>query len=230
LLGTKAEVICKKLHAVPLSDRMRVRDLSLDMAKSYEWVARTSFPNAMRVVDRFHVQKLFMEAVQHIRVTHRHEAMEEKSEYRYSNGDTKRALLARSRYLLYKPASQWSQSQRKRATLLFKEYPDLERAYRLSQELKQIFDTAKRRDDARVMLKTWYRGVLDSEEKTLIRVTRTFAYHEASILNYFPNKITNAAAESLNARLKQFQSICRGVRDIKFFLFRVAIYFAPHKF
>ena len=39
----------------------------------------------------------------------------------YSNGETKKELLARSRYLLFKFQSQWSGTQRERATVLFKE-------------------------------------------------------------------------------------------------------------
>ncbi|MDO8592965.1 MAG: DDE transposase, partial [bacterium] len=37
---------------------------------------------------------------------------------------------------------------------------------------------------------------------------------------------TNASAESFNAKLKSFRSIVRGVRDIKFHLFRVAKLYA----
>jgi hypothetical protein len=36
------------------------------------------------------------------------------------------------------------------------------------------------------------------------------------------NRDTNAAAESFNAKLKDFRAQFRGVLDIKFFLFRVA--------
>ncbi|MFH1089699.1 MAG: DDE transposase, partial [Candidatus Uhrbacteria bacterium] len=32
---------------------------------------------------------------------------------------------------------------------------------------------------------------------------------------------TNASAESFNAKLKGFRALVRGVRDVKFFLFRV---------
>ena len=46
--------------------------------------------------------------------------------------------------------------------------------------------------------------------------------HEYNIINYFINRNTNASAESFNAKLKGFRSLVRGVRDLKFFMFRLA--------
>ena len=47
-----------------------------------------------------------------------------------------------------------------------------------------------------------------------------------TILNYFDNSSTNASAESFNAKVKVFRSQFRGVRDISFFIFRLAKIFA----
>ena len=46
------------------------------------------------------------------------------------------------------------------------------------------------------------------------------------IVNYFDNRCTNASAESFNAIIKAFRSQFRGVRDISFFIFRLAKLFA----
>lgn len=47
-----------------------------------------------------------------------------------------------------------------------------------------------------------------------------------TILNYFDNRSTNASAESFNAKVKAFRLQFRGVRDIPFFIFRLATIFA----
>ena len=47
-----------------------------------------------------------------------------------------------------------------------------------------------------------------------------------SILNYFDNRSTNASSESFNAKVKAFRAQFRGVRDIPFFIFRLAKIFA----
>ncbi|RDV13088.1 hypothetical protein DXT99_21575 [Pontibacter diazotrophicus] len=46
------------------------------------------------------------------------------------------------------------------------------------------------------------------------------------ILTFFDNKSANAAAESLNAKLKAFKATSRGVRDTAFFLFRLITIYA----
>ena len=42
-----------------------------------------------------------------------------------------------------------------------------------------------------------------------------------SILNYFNNKSTNAYEKSFNAKIKEFRAQFRGVRYVKFFLYRL---------
>ena len=45
-------------------------------------------------------------------------------------------------------------------------------------------------------------------------------------LDNFDNRSTNASAESFNAKVKAFRAQFRGVRDIPFFIFRLAKIFA----
>ncbi|MDY4844207.1 MAG: transposase, partial [Prevotella sp.] len=44
-------------------------------------------------------------------------------------------------------------------------------------------------------------------------------------LNYFRNRSTNAAAESLNSKIKGFRAQLHGIADIPFFLYRVCTIF-----
>jgi hypothetical protein len=46
--------------------------------------------------------------------------------------------LARGRYILYKSQDKWTPNQKQRAEVLFKQYPDIEKTYKLSQGLKLI--------------------------------------------------------------------------------------------
>jgi hypothetical protein len=55
-----------------------------------------------------------------------------------SNGDTLKQLLARSRYLLYKNKSKWSEKIERAS--IFELYPDIEKAYNLAQDLRNIFE------------------------------------------------------------------------------------------
>ena len=74
--GTKAEVVIKTLHKIPLKQRKIVKEVTLDMAGNMGLIVKKSFPKATLVIDRFHVQKLALDALQQIRIKHRWEAID----------------------------------------------------------------------------------------------------------------------------------------------------------
>ncbi len=57
--------------------------------------------------------------------------------------NTFKQLLARSRYLLFKPKNKWKVKQSIRAEILFKYYPNLEEAYTLTKELGEFINKLK---------------------------------------------------------------------------------------
>ena len=238
--GTKAEVVIKILHKIPLKYRKKVKEVTLDLAGNMGLIVRKSFPNATLVIDRFHVQKLALDALQEIRIKHRWQAIEDENDaienarnknlkYRpelLSNADTLKQLLARSRYLLYKPSSKWTENQQQRATVLFEKYPDIEKAYKLCQNLSWIFNNTKDKTSALIRLAKWDEKVRQADFKSFRTIARTMSIHYQNILNYFDNRSTNASAESFNAKIKAFRAQFRGVRNVEFFLFRLTNIFA----
>lgn len=210
------------------------------MAGSMNLIAKKSFPNAVIVTDRFHVQKLAIEAVQELRIKYRWEAIDNENEaiekarknkkaYHpviLENGDTVKQLLARSRYVLYKNQSKWTNNQKQRAAILFIHYPDIHSAYLLSQQLSWIFENTKEKIYGYTRLAQWHEKVRQSEFKAFNTVSRTIMNHYTTILNYFDNRSTNASAESFNAKIKAFRAQFRGVRNIEYFLFRLTQIYA----
>ena len=69
--GTKAENVINILEKIPYKQRKMVTEITLDMAGNMDLIAKRCFPLAVRVTDRFHVQKLATEALQEIRIKHR---------------------------------------------------------------------------------------------------------------------------------------------------------------
>ncbi len=135
------EHISKKL-------RNQVEEIAPDLSPTMNAIAKSCFRKANRVADRFHVQKLVCEAVQQVRIVYRWEAIdqdnleisfagENNTEYALeilSNGDSIKQLLARSRHLLFKSPEKWTASQKERAMLIFQRYPEIKKAYYLSQD------------------------------------------------------------------------------------------------
>lgn len=238
--GTKADHVIKELKQIPKHLRNKVQEITLDMAAPMINICTYCFTKATQVTDRFHVQKLAYEAVQELRIQHRWQALDKendqidqaKKEGRIfnaeilSNGDTLKQLLARSRYILFKHHSKWTKKQQIRAAILFEKYPDIKKAYQLCMELFEIYQKTKVKGIAFTKLARWYEEVEKSNFKSFRTVKRTIQQHYISILNYFDNRSTNASAESFNAKIKGFRLQLRGVRDTKFFLFRLSKIFA----
>jgi len=233
--GTKSETVIERLLHIPERLRKRVVEITLDMAGSMRQIVKSCFPKAVRVIDRFHVQKLAYDALQEMRIAHRWDAINEetnaldnarweKKEYvplRFENGDTKKQLLARSRYLLFKSPEKWSPTQKQRAKILFAQYPDIKEAYNLTHQLRLIFSKTKDKEVAYTKLAHWYNQVSEAGYKSFNTISATIYTHYREILNFFNNRSTNASAESFNAKLKAFRAALRGVCDITFFLFRL---------
>ena len=240
LRGTQAEQIIAVLERISLRKRNKVREVTMDMAANMIKAIRRCFPYAERVIDRFHVQKLAYDAVQEARIKYRWEALDEenklieearrhKQTYQpeiFSNGDTLKQLLARSRYLLFKHQSKWTGSQKERAELLFPRYPELFKAYELAIRLGNVFTICKSKQVAFKRLAIWYNDVEAAGIDAFKTVARSVQQHYESILNFFNNRSTNASAESFNAKIKAFRATSRGVRDTAFFLFRLANIYA----
>lgn len=238
--GTKSEEVASVINKIPITKRQIVQEVTVDMANNMNLIVRRSFPQATIVIDRFHVQKLAGDAVQDIRIKFRWEAIDKENQelemaknenYKYtpntfSNGDTIKQLLARSRHLLFKPETRWTSSQFVRSKILFEQYPDIEKAYHLSQKLSYIYENNTNKNTARTKLAHWYKDVEKSEFKAFNTVARSIYLHYDNILNYFNNRSTNASAESFNAKIKRFRAEFRGVKDLQFFLFRLTRIFA----
>ncbi len=238
--GTRSRDVAAVLAKIPESERRKVEEITLDMAETMKNIVSYSFPKATPVTDRFHVQQLVSEAAQEIRIAFRKEALRGENEqiklaqkegkrYRpktFENGDTKKQLLARSRYLLFKSQSKWHEQQQRRAVILFREFPELKSAYELSMMFRNCYESSHSVSEAKESFSKWFQKVYEKNIDSFIVAAESIRLHETTILNYFTNRSTNASAESFNAKLKNFRTVVRGVRDKKFHLFRVAKLYA----
>lgn len=241
--GTRSEDVIAVLRRIDEGRRNAVEEVTLDLSDSMGKIVHTAFPQASRVIDRFHIQKLACDAVQELRIKHRWDAIQQGNDemeeaklngesyvpFRHPNGDTRKELLMRSRYLLFKSAEKWTDRQKQRAAILFEEYPDIRTAYGLCHSLRMIFSRNTIKDAARLSMARWYNKVEEAGLHSFNVIAATFHEHYDEILNFYNNRASNAMAESCNAKIKLFRANLRGVADKKFFLFRIAkLYAYPH--
>jgi len=237
--GTLSKDISDVLELIPLEQRKLVKEITLDMAKNMESAVKKSFPNASLTTDRFHVVKLVLEALQHIRIQLRWKEIDKENRAIaaakkkgnkyvskiFENGDSPKQLLARSRYILFKKPSKWTYNQQQRANILFRKYPELKIAYSVVMEFRNIYEL-KSKSIAKDRFNEWITDVFTNQRKEFYTAANSIKTNMDNILNFFNNRNTNANAESFNSKIKLFRANLRGVTDTSFFLFRLHKLFA----
>ena len=260
---TKIEDVVAAIKRIDKEKRSLVKEVTMDFSDSISSIVEQCFPDAEKVIDRFHAQKLAYDAMQEVRMVEKRKAVKAQNKAkkdfkkrqqanlkrrkkgykdprgrkpvrkneaykpeRLDNGDTVVELLTRSRYLLMQPGGNWTESQKARANLLFKLFPNIEQAYSLAHSLRMRYNS--RTDDiiiAGESIREWCRMAKQSAIEDFHSVADTIEDRFSDVLHYFNNRSTNAFAESLNAKLKNFRAQVRGVIDTKFFLYRVSLIF-----
>lgn len=247
--GVATDVVSEILRRIPHRKRLVVQTVTTDLSSAMMLTVRKVFPAAKLINDRFHVQQLVSEAVDQLRIHYRWEVLdaenrairehrqkkrdaknkEEKDRIgkwepeRMDNGETLPQILSRSKHIILKHWSKWNEQQIARATILFEKFPRLLEGYSLSMKLTNIFNKKSSPDEARLNLAKWYNEVERFDSVEFNKVLDTFSNHSTTIINYFEERLTNASAESFNAKIKAFRSQLRGVADVKFFMFRLAM-------
>ena len=250
--GVATDAVSGILRRLPHRERMSVRTVTTDLSSAMMLTVRKAFPAAKLINDRFHVQQLMSEAVDQLRIHYRwkvldaeNQAVREHSQKRkeakskaererigkweperMENGETLPQIVSRSKHIILKHWSKWNEQQKARAAILFDKFPRLLEGYSLSMKLTDIFNRKSSPDEARLNLARWYNEVERFDYMEFNKVLDTFSSHSTTIINYFEERLTNASAESFNAKIKAFRNQLRGVADVKFFLFRLAMLYA----
>ena len=246
--GVASDTVSAILKMVPREIRRKVETVTTDLSSAMMLTVRTAFPKAKLINDRFHVQQLMTDAIDQMRIAFRWVVIEEENKAikehrakrkavhtraekdligewepeRMDNGETKPQIMARSRHIILMHKSKWNVQQKERAEILFQMFPDLEKAYNLYLDLVDIFNKKSKPGVARLKLARWYNDVEAFGYDGFSKVIETFENHNDTIINYFEDRLTNASAESFNAKIKAFRTQFRGVGDIRFFMYRLA--------
>ena len=241
LYGTKVSEITAVLEeSIPAWRRLKVKEITCDLSSAMMEAVRESFPMADIVNDRFHVQQLFNEAMDELRIEIRHKARQEEAELqemckergvdfvplKYRNGETLPQILLRTKQALMVSQDRWKPRQKTRMEILFENFPVMKQAYAVMQKLRWIFNQRVGHLKGGALLMNWYNAVEALGKASFNTVVRTFKNNYKTITNYFKRRSTNASAESFNAKIKMFRAQLRGVSDPLFFIFRLVNLFA----
>ena len=141
---------------------------------------------------------------------------------RYRNGETKKELLARSRYALFKFKTKWNDTEQERMKILFAELPELEICYQRICAFRAWYNhSLDKVDVVPQKLHEWRLKTEETKIPELLNFCSTVKRHTPEICAYFSQGHTNAFAESLNAKIQRFIITNYGIRNRDFFHFRI---------
>lgn len=181
----------------------KVTAVTSDMSKSYGPAIAEQFPNAEHVIDKFHVKRLVMNAMDEVRKAEQ-KAVSDKKE------------LFRNRWLFWVPCRKLTPEQASDLAALSRHFPLTGRACRIVAGVDAFYDSrdAVEAEGAFEALYTWMRRCrLGPMKEAALAIMR----HKEKILAYFRNRLTNAVCEGINSMVQAAKRKARGYRTFSGF-------------
>jgi transposase len=173
-----------------------ITQVTSDMSRAFVPAILDEFPDAEVTIDKFHVKKLFIDALDKVRRMEQREARDKKKLYI-------------SRRLLMIPNAKLTDEQADKVQEITELYPKTGMAYSIVTYLDDFYscNTIETAEDSFTNLCYF---LLHSNLKPMQTVYRTLIRHKDKILNYFKNRLTNAIAEGINSIIQTTKRRARG--------------------
>jgi transposase len=200
--------------------RAKVKAVATDMSAAYIRAVRDHLPQAVHVVDHFHVVKLCNEKLTALR----------RQLYAQAATDDERKVLKGTRWLLLKNPenldAQHDERQRLEEALALNK--PLATAYYLKEDLRQIGSQPNKRT-ARRVLRDWLARARASKIRILVQFAATLEEHQEGVLNYYEYPISTGPLEGTNNKIQLMKRQAYGFRDQAFFKLKIlAIHETKH--
>ena len=202
--GHKAEALSGILQTFGNAWCEGIRYICSDMWRAYLKTAKDLLPNAMHILDRFHIEKSLNEAVDKVR---RAEAAE------LARHGLR--VLKNLRYAFLKRPENLTEKQRDSLqSILHKRRLKSVRAYHWKEAFRPFWEYISPWH-AQIFLRKWCRGAARSRLKPITTFVKTMQKHEQLILNWFRAKkqFSNAAVEAMNRGAGLVSNLARGFRN-----------------
>jgi transposase len=192
--------------------RKKIRSVAVDMSPAYTEAIRENLPGATLVYDHFHVIKLYNEKLSGLR----------RELYRETEDADMKELLKGTRWLLLKNSENLddTRNERERLEAALSANLPLMTAYYLKEELHRIWEQDDRTAAGRVF-DAWNATARASGVPMLKKFAQTLSAHREGILNYYKSRITTAALEGTNTKIRVLQRRAYGYRDKEYLKLRI---------
>jgi transposase len=215
LKGRKKETVKEFLSSIPKRLKKTVKAVCSDMYEGYTNAATEVFEkDVIIVVDRFHVAKLYRNDLDGLRKKEMKRLKKELSEKEYKK-------LKGVMWILRKDVKELTDEELEVLKCLFRHSPILELAYKLCNELTDIFEDDISKSVATRRINDWEKKVKESGLKYFNKFLSTLDKYMDKITNYFINRQTSGFVEGLNNKIKVIKRRCYGILNVKHLFQRI---------
>jgi transposase len=165
--------------------------VTMDLGAAYRSAVDGRAPQAQKVFDRFHVQKLASEAVDTVR----------RQEVGLLGGAPEGQALKKSRWALLKNPWNLTVSQGQKLSEVARTNRRLYRAYLLKESLAKGLDY-RQRQRAEQHLEGWAQWACRSKLAPFVKLSRTLRRFKEGILAYTTTGLSNGLLEGLNNKIR----------------------------
>ena len=178
-----------------------LRCVTMDMAPGYVAAAREQAPGVDIVFDRFHIERHLTHALNEVR----------KAELRRA-GRQHRDIIRGKKFLLMRKRRRLHWRLRRDLDLVFQISPRLRKAYALKEQFADIWAATDEVQMAARLL-AWRQALRWQHLRPFERFWEMIRSHAAGVLAWVRHRLTNAALESHNARVRSLSLRAHGYRN-----------------
>ncbi len=209
LPSRNTEDLCKHFLEYPYKERAEVKKIVMDLSTLFRSVAKTIFPEAKIVADKFHVIRVVTNSMENVRKRIQKEFHA-----------TKRKWFKRSRYLLLKSEYKLTDEDKIELSRMLNSSMELEKAYVLKERFYKIF-RQKTRAEAKKELRDWLLLAAQLAIPEFKHCITTFTNWRTEIANIIDESVSNGFIEGSNNKIKVLKRISYGVRNFERFRNRI---------
>ena len=190
-------------------NRKEVKYVVIDMNPHFREVAEICFPQATIVIDRYHVTRQAIWALERVR----------KEEQKHLSSDWRR-FCKHSKALLNKPPDKLKEDEREKLRIILGLSTRLEQAYFLKNDFLFLMHSPNSQV-AKELLADWIYRAESSHLPEFQDCTRAIHNWGQLILNSFIVPFTNGYTEGCNNKTKVLKRVCYGLRNFHRFRNRI---------
>lgn len=219
LPGITRKILLTGLKSCPAHLKTKVKSINLDMDDGAMAAAKIVFPDAIIVIDKFHVVRDANTRLNEARLIEQ----EIQNQNRAKKGLGREKIAIK---LLRLAGEHLHEDEKTDLEALFVKYPRVKIWYTVKEKLRDMYksetgkEAEKKLTDLIILL-----SVQDDIE--LVRWGRSLKYYKREILNYFIYKTTNAYTEGIHVRCKLVQRLSCGFRNADVYIRKALLMLLP---